>query len=276
MIELPEAVVLGRQIDAALSGKTVTAIFPPTYLHRFTFFNGDPAEYDGLLAGKKIVSAHGAGIFVDIIFEDDAILSLNDGVNVQYFVPGSAVPGKYQLLITLDDGSFVVFTVAMYGAIYAHTGLFDNEWYRKSMESVSPLGDEFDEAYFEKLIAGEKGNLTLKALLATKQRIPGLGNGVLQDILFRAGLHPKRKISTLTDLEKHRLFLSLKTTLKEMADGGGRDTEKDFYGHKGGYTTLLSRNTCDSPCPVCGGTIVKEAYMGGAVYFCPACQPLTK
>ncbi|MFO7935831.1 MAG: zinc finger domain-containing protein [Bacteroidales bacterium] len=27
-------------------------------------------------------------------------------------------------------------------------------------------------------------------------------------------------------------------------------------------------------CPNCGDAIVKEAYMGGAVYFCPVCQPL--
>jgi hypothetical protein len=32
----------------------------------------------------------------------------------------------------------------------------------------------------------EVKKLSLKALLATEQRIPGLGNGVLQDILFKA------------------------------------------------------------------------------------------
>lgn|GEM_PF-2077218 len=30
-----------------------------------------------------------------------------------------------------------------------------------------------------------------KAFLATEQRIPGLGNGVLQDILWTARIHPK-------------------------------------------------------------------------------------
>ncbi|MBP9543957.1 MAG: hypothetical protein KBE58_02820, partial [Alistipes sp.] len=24
----------------------------------------------------------------------------------------------------------------------------------------------------------------------------------------------------------------------------------------------------------CGGALVKEAYLGGAVYYCPHCQPL--
>jgi len=27
-------------------------------------------------------------------------------------------------------------------------------------------------------------------------------------------------------------------------------------------------------CPVCGAAIVRQAYLGGNVYFCPVCQPL--
>ncbi|MCQ4762422.1 hypothetical protein NE555_17590, partial [Alistipes onderdonkii] len=41
----------------------------------------------------------------------------------------------------------------------------------------SPLGDGFDAAYFDRLVAGAKPNLSAKAFLATEQRIPGLGNG---------------------------------------------------------------------------------------------------
>ena len=30
----------------------------------------------------------------------------------------------------------------------------------------------------------------------------------------------------------------------------------------------------EQPCPACGGSIIREAYMGGNVYFCPNCQPI--
>ena len=96
----------------------------------------------------------------------------------------------------------------------------------------------------------------------------------MQDILFRAGIHPKRKLATLGDADAERLFRTLKSVLREMTDRGGRDTEKDLFGKPGGYAVQLSRNTCVEPCPVCGGPIVKEAYLGGAVYYCPGCQPL--
>jgi len=38
--------------------------------------------------------------------------------------------------------------------------------------------------------------------------------------------------------------------------------------------TILSKNTVNNPCPNCGGKIGKEAYLGGAVYFCSSCQKL--
>ena len=59
-----------------------------------------------------------------------------------------------------------------------------------------------------------------------------------------------------------------------MAFKGGRDTEKDLFGCLGGYMTCLSKNTLDKPCPVCGGTIRKESYMGGSIYYCEGCQKI--
>jgi formamidopyrimidine-DNA glycosylase len=120
----------------------------------------------------------------------------------------------------------------------------------------------------------EAQKLSLKALLATEQRIPGLGNGVLQDILFNAGMHPRKKAGTLSEKERGILFDSLKKTLSEMTAGGGRNTELDLFGRPGGYRTILSKNTAGKPCPVCGAVIKKEAYLGGSIYYCENCQAM--
>jgi formamidopyrimidine-DNA glycosylase len=197
---------------------------------------------------------------------------VGDGVNMRYCPSVEACPPKYQLAVEFDNGACVVFTVAMYGGIWAYSGVLDNPYYRGSLAAISPLDDVFDEQFFENIFKNVTKDLSMKAFLATEQRIPGLGNGVLQDILFNGGIHPKRKKSALKDFEKEKLFYSLKTTLRRMTDAGGRDTEKDFLGQNGGYKTILSKNTLNNPCPNCGGNIVKEAYMGGAVYYCPNCQ----
>ena len=68
------------------------------------------------------------------------------------------------------------------------------------------------------------------------------------------------------------LYTSLKKILKEMCEHGGRDTEKDLFGNKGGYITQLSKNSLHEPCMKCGHEIHKANYMGGTVYFCEHCQ----
>ena len=161
----------------------------------------------------------------------------------------------------------------MYGGLWAFpTGSFDNKYYKIAKEKVSPLSDAFNGTYFDSLFSEKTNKLSLKAFLATEQRIPGLGNGVLQDILFNAKMHPKRKINTLSNKDKKELLDSLKLTLTQMVAEGGRDTETDLHGRPGGYMTILSRNTVNKPCLACGTTIKKEAYMGGSIYFCPTCQ----
>ena len=116
--------------------------------------------------------------------------------------------------------------------------------------------------------------MSAKAFLATEQRIPGLGNGVLQDILFDARIHPKTKIKDLSSGETERMYQSVKSVLVEMTRLGGRDTEKDIFGRPGGYHTVLSRITLERPCPVCGGILERKAFLGGNIYYCPICQPM--
>ena len=64
----------------------------------------------------------------------------------------------------------------------------------------------------------------------------------------------------------------MKETLADMTAKGGRDTENDFYGHPGKYMTILSKKTYHKPCPGCESQLIKEAYLGGSIYYCPHCQ----
>ena len=45
----------------------------------------------------------------------------------------------YQLLIEFEDKLKLVFTVAMYGGIILHDNNYDNEYYKKSKESIKFL-----------------------------------------------------------------------------------------------------------------------------------------
>lgn len=274
MMELPEAITIAKQMNDAIVGKRVRHVLPPSKAHKFCWYAGDPAEYDAAVSGSTIRSAEGFGIFAELAFDNGKRLCFNDGVNAR-LVSRDDAPKNYQLLMEFDDGTALVFTVAMYGGIILHDGTYDNEYYLKSRTAISPFSDAF-EPYYRKRMAENKPTLSAKAFLATEQRFPGIGNGVLQDILFTAGIQPKRKIGTLSEAQRNNLLSCIVSVLRDMTEHGGRDTEKDLFGHQGGYRVKLSKNTLASGCPRCGGQLVKEAYLGGAVYYCPSCQPLMK
>lgn len=272
MVELPEAIVLAKQIEETLGGKTIQKVIANQSPHKFAWFTGDPSAYDSLLAGKTIRGAAARGYHIEIKV-DDMVLFLS--TPVRYHPAGEKLPKKHQLLLEFTDSTFVTASVQMWGSLLCFKdGETGGIPYYVDLSYPSPLSDSFNRAFFDGLFNENTDKLSAKAFLATEQRIPGLGNGVLQDILWHTQIHPKRKMADLSSEEVAKMYQAVKDVLKHMTDMGGRDTERDLFGNPGGYRTILSKNTVGAPCPVCGTTIKKEAYLGGSIYFCPGCQKL--
>jgi len=275
MIEIPEAAALAGQLNDTITGREVAAVIAGSSPHKFAWYEGSPDAYQALLKDKTITGAGTAGGMLEIAAED-ALIVLSEGAYPEFHLDGSVEPKKHQLLLKFKNSSFLSVSVRMYGGILAfHAGEGQNPYYILAKEKPSPLSEIFTRDYFESIIsAAGMEKLSAKALLATEQRIPGLGNGTLQDILYHAGIHPKRKTGTLSKKEFDTIYMSIKSTLTEMASLGGRDTEKDLFGQPGGYTTMCSKLTVGKPCTACGSLIEKTSYMGGSIYFCPLCQLL--
>jgi len=273
MIELPEAIVISEQLNRTVRGKRIKSVVAAASPHKFAWYFGDPVEYDALLRGRTLGLARPYGGRVEIEAEGVS-LYFGDGVILRYCEAGENLPAKHQLLVTFDDGSALVGTVTIYGGLWAFpSGAMDDDFYYKvAKEAVPPLSDGFSYEYFLTLF-DEKGlKMSAKAFLATGQRIPGLGNGVLQDILLNAKIHPRKKMDTLSDEQRRELFDSMKSTLAEMAKNGGRDTERDLFGNLGGYEITLRKHNAPGLCPVCGSAVKKESYMNGRIYYCEQCQ----
>ena len=52
----------------------------------------------------------------------------------------------------------------------------------------------------------------------------------------------------------------------------GRNDEFNLLGERGGYVRLMDKHATGQSCPVCGTTVEKIQYLGGACYVCPHCQ----
>jgi formamidopyrimidine-DNA glycosylase len=271
MLELPEAVVIADQITQAFKGKRIACVVANQSPHGFAWYTGDPANYDNLLAGKTVSHAIPYASQVEV-HVGDMLLVLSTAMH--YHAPAEKRPKKHQLLVEFEDGSALSCTVQMWGGMFCfpkdEKGGFPD--YEIAKTRPSPLSNAFDRTYFDSLFEEGWEKLSTKEFLATRQRIPGLGNGVLQDILWTARLHPRRKMGTLSVEEITAMYDAVKSVLKAMTDQGGRDTEKDIFGSPGRYKTVLSKNTVGTRCPECGTMIVKEPYMGGSIYYCEMCQ----
>ena len=275
MFELPEFVTLAKQMNDTLAGKTIQQGQLGNSPHKFVWYNRSHEEFERLTKGKSVGEAQAKGKWLFVPLEPGYVLLLGEcGGKVLYHLPDAKLPKKYHLYLTFDDGSFLTATTQMWGAMELYEkGKERDRQYVKDMRTT-PIEPEFTFDYFctlvDNLVTEKKQSA--KGLLTQDQTIPGLGNGIAQDILFRARLHPKHPIADLSLGQRRALYDAILGTLAEVIDKGGRYDEVDLYGHPGGYTRLMDRNALGHPCPECGGEIVKMQYLGGACYLCPNCQ----
>jgi formamidopyrimidine-DNA glycosylase len=275
MFELPEFVTLCKQINDTLKGKTVRRGELGNSPHKFVWYNRTREEFERLTEGKVVGKATARGKWLFVPLEPGYVLLLGEcGGKVLVHPPGSKMPKKYHLYITFDDGSFLTATTQMWGAMELYEkGAEQDRQYVKDMRPT-PIEPEFTFSYFDTLIndlaTGKKRSA--KALLTQDQLIPGLGNAIAQDILYRARLSPKHPIDDLDPDQRRALYDAIVDTVAEVIEQGGRYDEFDLYGNRGGYVRLMDRNAVGHPCPSCGGVVEKTQYLGGACYFCPTCQ----
>lgn len=276
MLEAPEARLIARQLDETVKDKTIIYVSAGYTPHKFAWYHEGPDSYENKMLGKTVGRSRTYGGLVEIEIEDVRLL-LGDGANLRYYAPGEELPPKHQLLLGFGDESCLVVSVRMYGVImcFGQDG-FENSYkpyYIKARTKPQVLSEDFSEKYFTELFDDPSASKkSAKAFLATGQAIPGLGNGVLQDILYNAGIHPKAKISSLSDEQREAMYRSIVDTLHEMESREGRNSETDLYGRAGGYAPFLSKDTAGTECVRCGSIIVKENYLGGSIYYCPGCQ----
>ncbi len=275
MFELPECVTLVRQMNKTLRGKVMKRGRLGNSPHKFVWYNRKPAEFERLTKGKTLGTATARGRWMLVPFEPGYVLVVGEcGGRLLFHKPGADLPTRYHLLLDFEDDSALSVTTQMWGAMELfEQGRERERKYIKGMRPT-PVDKEFTFRYFSGLVdelrQGEKRSV--KGLLTQEQLVPGLGNSVAQDIMFRARLHPRHPIAELSPAQRRELHDAIVKTVRNVIAGGGRCDELDLFGKPGGYERIMSSKTVGKPCPECGRKIEKIAYLGGACYFCPRCQ----
>jgi formamidopyrimidine-DNA glycosylase len=124
----------------------------------------------------------------------------------------------------------------------------------------------------KQMVAGRRGGI--KSFLLDQTKIAGIGNAYIHDILFLAGLHPLRKIDTLSAEDITRLAKAIYDGLQPSVDKGGAFYEVGLSGERGGFTgeDILIGYKEDEHCPICGTKIKKIKTGSTSSFICPECQ----
>jgi formamidopyrimidine-DNA glycosylase len=276
-VELPEAMILAKQMNNELKGKRVATcqLRDTNRMQKIGFINKDLTDFDRLVGGG-VESAVSSGNTVLIKLDNgmNLIITPEYGGRVFYHSDASATPEKYHLRVDFTDGAALTVRLTSMGVIRVadDSELGESYIYRRDFsEKASPIDEGFTVEGFSELISGR--DRQLKQVLVGKDAVVvGLSNSAFQDIIYRARLHPKRKASRLTGDEGRALYDAIRLVMKERIRLGGKDRFQDLHGRRGGYTPAMGPNMKGQECPVCGTPIERISHGGGQVYLCLHCQ----
>lgn len=139
-----------------------------------------------------------------------------------------------------------------------------------------PLLLDFNLAILKERL-NKKPNGKIKTVLMDQSIIAGIGNIYSDEILWRAGVHPERKVSNIKEAEMKLIFKAIKETLRKGIDFGG-DSMSDYRNIQGlpGKFQLhheAYRRTGEK-CGKknCKGIILRKVVNGRSAHFCSVHQ----
>ncbi|MGE5620168.1 MAG: DNA-formamidopyrimidine glycosylase [Sphingomonadaceae bacterium] len=190
--------------------------------------------------------------------------------------PEAPIRKSVRLILDLDDGRQLRLVDSSY---LARVHLLDADelqsWPPLKKLGPEAISDEFTLEYFRRLLRSTRRQI--KAVLLDQSGVSGLGNIYTDESLFAARIHPLRPANSLSPEEVERLYLAIRTILREAIALRGTTTRsyRDLLGRKGGYQERLKVVArAGKPCIGCSGTVERIWVAGRETYLCPSCQLL--
>ncbi|KKU44854.1 MAG: Formamidopyrimidine-DNA glycosylase [Microgenomates group bacterium GW2011_GWC2_46_7] len=139
-----------------------------------------------------------------------------------------------------------------------------------------PLEKQFTLEKFKERL-NKKPNGKIKTVLIDQSIIAGIGNIYSDEILWKAGVHPEKKVSNIKEKELKLIFKTIKETLKKGINFGG-DSMSDYrniYGLPGKFQLhheAYRRTGEKCRKSGCKGIILRKIINGRSAHFCSVHQ----
>jgi len=257
MPELPEVETVRRSLAPLLAG---TRILEIRFLSPLVA-GGRPDSLAAALAGRTIQAVSRIGKHL-LLCLDKGLLDIH--LRMTGKLLWNAEPGAHaRAIVTLDKGTLVFDDVRQFGRFV----------WRHDQPPVGPDALDIDAQKFVNVLRARRG--AIKPLLLRQELLSGLGNIYVDEILFRAGIHPNARSARLSKPRLARLYAEMRTVLGEAIAAGGSSISDyvDSSGQAGRFQqSHRVYGRTGEPCPCCGTPIRRIVVTQRGTHFCPVCQ----
>jgi len=259
--ELPEVETVVRSLRPHIIGRRILN----AEFRAGRVLVGQAQKMAAAITGQKIRGIDRYGKFITIRLER-GVLTVHLGMTGRLQL--DAPPAKWtHAILTLDRGVLTYEDARQFGRIEYGPGI---------PERVAKLGPEPLEITLDEFSRRLKArHAPVKAALLNQVVVRGVGNIYADEALFRAGIHPKRRASSLGRDRVERLYGSMREVLAEAIESRGSSVSDyvDGQGRKGGFQMLhrVYGRTGES-CASCGAPIRKITVAQRGTHYCGKCQ----
>ena len=271
MPELPEVETVRRGLEKLILGKTIQSVDVkyPKMIHT------DLDAFCQDLPGQEIRAMGRRGKYL-LFHLSDKILISHLRMEGKYFYYPDEIPTRKHahVFIHFEDGGTIVYEdVRKFGTMELLAPELLEAYFISKQLGPEPTEQDFDLGRFK--LALKRSKKPIKSHLLDQTLVVGLGNIYVDEVLWRAKVHPARISQSLTAQEARKVHDETIKVLGQAVEKGGSTirTYTNAFGEDGTMQEFHQvYDKTGQACSRCGSTIEKIQIGGRGTHFCPECQ----
>lgn len=287
MPELPEVQTTVNGLNGTVKGRKIVDIWndydSPYYKNKDEIKNPKfYKKFKKLVTGHKILKAERRAKNILIHLDNGYSILIHMKMTGHLLYDGykkDPFNSHIRLKFRLDNGKSLYFSdMRKFAKVtIEETRNLDHSPHLNSL-GPEPLTSNFKFINFKtQLLKRPKGKI--KQLLMDQTLISGIGNIYSDEILWRAGIHPRSLMDKIPEKNLKLAFKAMKEVLKKGIHFGG-DSMSDYRnirgekGHFQEHHRAYKKNKTKCSKPKCSGVLERMVVGGRSAHFCPKHQKL--
>ena len=271
MPELPEVETVRRGLEKLILGKKISSV----EIRYPKMIKTDLDQFQKELPGQLVKSMGRRGKYL-LFYLTDKVLISHLRMEGKYFYYPDQVPERKHahVLIHFEDGGTLVYEdVRKFGTMELLAPELLDAYFVSKKLGPEPTEQDFDLEIFRGFL--KKSKKPIKSHLLDQTLVAGLGNIYVDEVLWRAKVHPASPSQSLTRAEATAIHEQTIEVLGQAVEKGGSTirTYTNAFGEDGTMQEFHQvYDKTGEACSRCGAIIEKIQLGGRGTHFCPKCQ----